>query len=71
MQQNTTLPEDHLNYISENWQHQSDAAIAKVLNTTKAKVYQNRNLLGIYKGRDRKLRDKPVSLNKESNYFRW
>jgi len=69
MQHHPTLPESDQQFIKDSWLKLSDAKIAVILKTTKNKVYQNRNVLGLHKGRNRMIRDKPISLTKPFNWY--
>jgi hypothetical protein len=69
MQHSPTLPAQHQKFIKDNWLKLSDAKIAVILNTTKNKVYQNRNVMGLHKGRNRMVRDRPISLTKTFNWY--
>ena len=69
MQIKPTLPKEDQKFIKKYWLKLSDAKIADYLGTTKNKVYQNRNAMGLHKGRDRKIRDRPISLTKTFDYY--
>jgi hypothetical protein len=71
MQIRCTLTEKEKQYLIDNWQLMSDAEIAKELKTTKNRIYQNRNVLGLYKDRRGMVRDMPNSFktNVVNGYF--